>query len=88
VEGYAVQCEFSLDGTILASGSDTGSAHFYDYHNARMLHTLHAHSQPCLCLSIPSCLQPRPPVTGLARSRSGIEDCERASKYGVKKVAR
>ncbi|XP_037602366.1 WD repeat-containing protein 25 isoform X1 [Sebastes umbrosus] len=51
VEGYAVQCEFSLDGTILASGSSTGSAHFYDYHNARMLHTLKAHSQPCLCVS-------------------------------------
>ncbi|XP_026156461.1 WD repeat-containing protein 25 isoform X1 [Mastacembelus armatus] len=51
VEGYAVQCEFSLDGTILASGSSTGSAHFYDYHNVRMLHTLRAHSQPCLCVS-------------------------------------
>lgn len=51
VEGYAVQCEFSQDGTILASGSSTGSAHFYDYHNARMLHTLRAHSQPCLCVS-------------------------------------
>ncbi|XP_040916292.1 WD repeat-containing protein 25 isoform X2 [Toxotes jaculatrix] len=51
VEGYAVQCEFSQDGTILASGSATGSAHFYDYHNARMLQTLHAHSQPCLCVS-------------------------------------
>ncbi|XP_058470855.1 WD repeat-containing protein 25 isoform X1 [Solea solea] len=51
VEGYAVQCEFSQDGTILASGSATGSGHFYDYHNARMLHTLRAHSQPCLCVS-------------------------------------
>ncbi|XP_054470166.1 WD repeat-containing protein 25 [Anoplopoma fimbria] len=51
VEGYSVQCEFSLDGTILASGSSTGSAHFYDYHNARILHTLRAHSQPCLCVS-------------------------------------
>lgn len=51
VEGYAVQCEFSLDGTILACGSSTGSAHFYDYQNARMLHTLRAHSQPCLCVS-------------------------------------
>ncbi|KAF7652904.1 hypothetical protein LDENG_00090930 [Lucifuga dentata] len=51
VEGYAVRCEFSQDGTILASGSSTGSAHFYDYHNARMLHTLRAHSQPCLCVS-------------------------------------
>lgn len=51
VEGYAVQCEFSLDGTILASGSSAGSAHFYDYHNARALHTLQAHSRPCLCVS-------------------------------------
>ncbi|KAI3367643.1 hypothetical protein L3Q82_026493, partial [Scortum barcoo] len=51
VEGYAVRCEFSLDGTVLASGSSTGSAHFYDFHNARTLHTLQAHSQPCLCVS-------------------------------------
>ncbi|XP_068194650.1 WD repeat-containing protein 25 [Antennarius striatus] len=51
VEGYAVHCGFSLDGTILASGSSTGSAHFYDYHNAHLLHTLQAHSQPCLCVS-------------------------------------
>ncbi|XP_037342528.2 WD repeat-containing protein 25 isoform X2 [Pungitius pungitius] len=51
VEGYAVQCEFSLDGSILASGSSTGSAHFYDFHNAHTLHTLRAHSQPCLCVS-------------------------------------
>ncbi|KAM8737875.1 WD repeat-containing protein 25 isoform 2-T3 [Acanthopagrus schlegelii] len=51
VEGYAVKCEFSMDGSILASGSSTGSAHFYDYQNARTLHALHAHSQPCLCVS-------------------------------------
>ncbi|XP_077394159.1 WD repeat-containing protein 25 [Festucalex cinctus] len=51
VEGYAVQCEFSQDGTILASGSSTGSAHFYDYHNARPLRSLQAHSQPCLRVS-------------------------------------
>ncbi|XP_061552245.1 WD repeat-containing protein 25 isoform X3 [Phycodurus eques] len=51
VEGYAVQCEFSQDGTILVSGSSTGSAHFYDYHNARPLCSLQAHSQPCLCVS-------------------------------------
>ncbi|XP_077415270.1 WD repeat-containing protein 25 [Vanacampus margaritifer] len=51
VEGYAVQCEFSQDGTILASGSSTGSAHFYDYHNARPLRSMQAHSQPCLRVS-------------------------------------
>lgn len=48
VEGYAVQCGFSPDGTILVSGSSNGCAHFYDYHTSGMLHTLKAHSQPCL----------------------------------------
>ncbi|XP_076021671.1 WD repeat-containing protein 25 [Genypterus blacodes] len=52
VEGYAVRCGFSPDGTILASGSSTGSAHFYDYNNARVLHTLSAHSQPCLHVAL------------------------------------
>ncbi|KAM6913204.1 WD repeat-containing protein 25 [Xenentodon cancila] len=51
VEGYAVQCDFSLDGSILASGSSTGHAHFYDYHNARILHALQAHSQPCMTVA-------------------------------------
>ncbi|XP_019743755.1 WD repeat-containing protein 25 [Hippocampus comes] len=51
VEGYAVRCEFSQDGTILVSGSSTGSAHFYDYQNGRPLRSLQAHSQPCLCVS-------------------------------------
>ncbi|XP_054651802.1 WD repeat-containing protein 25 isoform X2 [Dunckerocampus dactyliophorus] len=51
VEGYAVQCEFSQDGTIVASGSSTGFAHFYDYNNARPLHAFQAHNQPCLCVS-------------------------------------
>ncbi|KAG7259701.1 hypothetical protein CRUP_017139 [Coryphaenoides rupestris] len=48
VEGYAVQCELSRDGTLLATGSATGSAHFYDYQSGRTLHTLRAHDQPCL----------------------------------------
>ncbi|CAL8285070.1 unnamed protein product [Lota lota] len=52
VEGYAVQCELSPDGTILATGSSSGSAHFYDYQSARMLHTMHAHSQPCLRVAL------------------------------------
>ncbi|XP_056446333.1 WD repeat-containing protein 25 [Gadus chalcogrammus] len=48
VEGYAVQCELSADGTVLATGSSSGSAHFYDYQSTRMVHTLCAHRQPCL----------------------------------------
>ncbi|XP_032402293.1 LOW QUALITY PROTEIN: WD repeat-containing protein 25 [Xiphophorus hellerii] len=51
VEGYAVRCVFSLDGAILASGSSTGSAHFYDYQSTRALHAIQAHSQPCMCVS-------------------------------------
>lgn len=51
VEGYAVRCQFSADGSILASGSSAGSAHFYDYSNARPLHVLRAHAEACLCVS-------------------------------------
>uniref|UniRef100_A0A3B3TJS4 WD repeat-containing protein 25-like n=1 Tax=Poecilia latipinna TaxID=48699 RepID=A0A3B3TJS4_9TELE len=52
VEGYAVRCGFSLDGAILASGSSTGSAHFYDYQSTRALHAIQVHSQPCMCVSL------------------------------------
>lgn len=51
VEGYAVQCSVSADGSLVSSGSSTGCAHFYDYHTAVPLHSLQAHSQPCLCIS-------------------------------------
>ncbi|KAM9777879.1 WD repeat-containing protein 25 [Neosynchiropus ocellatus] len=52
VEGYGVQCDFSPDGSVLASGSSTGSAHFYDYHSGRLLHSLMAHQQPCLSVAL------------------------------------
>ncbi|XP_062863690.1 WD repeat-containing protein 25 [Trichomycterus rosablanca] len=48
VEGYAVQCELSPDGTVLSTGSSTGSVHFYDFHSSRNLFTLAAHQQACL----------------------------------------
>ncbi|XP_072545960.1 WD repeat-containing protein 25 [Salminus brasiliensis] len=51
VEGYGVQCELSSDGTLLASGSSTGSAHFYDFRSGRSLLRLHAHEQACMCVS-------------------------------------
>ncbi|MCI4382917.1 hypothetical protein PGIGA_G00020310 [Pangasianodon gigas] len=51
VEGYAVQCEWSSDGTVLATGSSTGSVHFYEFQSARSLLTLHAHQQACVCVS-------------------------------------
>ncbi|KAI4882141.1 hypothetical protein NFI96_016956 [Prochilodus magdalenae] len=52
VEGYAVQCEMSSDGTMLASGSSTGFVHFYDYQSAQSLLRLHAHQQASVCVSL------------------------------------
>ncbi|XP_053365284.1 WD repeat-containing protein 25 isoform X1 [Clarias gariepinus] len=51
VEGYAVQCEFSPDGTVLVTGSSTGSVHFYEFQSTQSLLTLHAHQQACVCAS-------------------------------------
>ncbi|KAI5610770.1 WD repeat-containing protein 25, partial [Silurus asotus] len=51
VEGYAVQCQWSSDGTILTTGSSTGSVHFYEFQSARCLLTLQAHQQACVCAS-------------------------------------
>ncbi|CAG10458.1 unnamed protein product, partial [Tetraodon nigroviridis] len=72
VEGYAVQCEFSLDGSILASGSSCGPL-------ISIITTMLVCCKPstptgkpaCACPSIPSPPPPQPPATGLERSRSG-----------------
>uniref|UniRef100_A0A8D0BXC7 WD repeat domain 25 n=1 Tax=Salvator merianae TaxID=96440 RepID=A0A8D0BXC7_SALMN len=47
VEGFAIGCEFSADGMVLATGSSEGKVFFYNYHTARIIRTLHAHSQAC-----------------------------------------
>ncbi|XP_062326448.1 WD repeat-containing protein 25 [Osmerus eperlanus] len=52
VEGYAVRCDFSQDGTILATGSSTGSVHLYDFQSSRTLHILHGHEHPCVAVSL------------------------------------
>ncbi|XP_018619592.1 WD repeat-containing protein 25 [Scleropages formosus] len=52
VEGYAVGCEFSADGTVLVSGSSSGSIHFYDEQSTRQLRVLQAHGQACLCTTM------------------------------------
>ncbi|XP_030627458.1 WD repeat-containing protein 25 [Chanos chanos] len=51
VEGYAAQCEYSADGTVLVTGSSTGSVHYYDSQNTQTLHTLHAHQEACVGVS-------------------------------------
>ncbi|KAG2457691.1 WDR25 protein, partial [Polypterus senegalus] len=51
VEGYAVSCEFSPDGTLFATGSSQGIVYFYSYATSRMVRTLSAHKQACVCVT-------------------------------------
>ncbi|XP_072895764.1 WD repeat-containing protein 25 isoform X1 [Hemitrygon akajei] len=51
VEGYAVGCKFSCDGTLIASGSSDGTLCFYNYLNSKLVHTLPAHKQACIDVS-------------------------------------
>ncbi|XP_069772535.1 WD repeat-containing protein 25 [Narcine bancroftii] len=51
VEGYAVGCKFSRDGTLIASGSSDGRVYFYNYLNAKLVHTIPAHKQACVDVS-------------------------------------
>ncbi|KFZ67034.1 WD repeat-containing protein 25, partial [Podiceps cristatus] len=48
VEGFAVGCEFSPDGTLLLTGSSDGKVFFYNYHTARIIRTLSAHKEACV----------------------------------------
>nr|XP_055027403.1 WD repeat-containing protein 25 isoform X1 [Misgurnus anguillicaudatus] len=52
VEGFAVHCGFSTDGSVLVSGSSTGSVHFYDFQSSRTLKTLQAHDHACVCAAL------------------------------------
>ncbi|XP_077179801.1 WD repeat-containing protein 25 isoform X2 [Paroedura picta] len=48
VEGFAVGCEFSPDGTLLVTGSSEGKVFFYSYRTARVARTLPAHGSACV----------------------------------------
>lgn len=48
VEGFAVGCEFSPDGTLLVTGSSDGKVFFYNYHTSRIVRTLSAHREACV----------------------------------------
>ncbi|XP_013912522.1 PREDICTED: WD repeat-containing protein 25 isoform X1 [Thamnophis sirtalis] len=48
VEGFAVGCEFSPDGTLLVTGSSDGKVFFYNYRTAQIIRTMSAHSQACV----------------------------------------
>ncbi|XP_048392984.1 WD repeat-containing protein 25 isoform X1 [Stegostoma tigrinum] len=51
VEGYGVGCEFSPDGTIIATGSADGTLFFYNYLNSKLIQTLPAHKEACIDVS-------------------------------------
>ncbi|KAM8807470.1 WD repeat-containing protein 25 [Eudromia elegans] len=48
VEGFAVGCEFSPDGTLVVTGSSDGKVFFYNYHTSRVVRTLFAHREACV----------------------------------------
>ncbi|XP_077125628.1 WD repeat-containing protein 25 isoform X2 [Ranitomeya variabilis] len=48
VEGFAVGCEFSPDGSIIVTGSSEGNIAFYNYHTSKVIHTLPSQGSPCV----------------------------------------
>ncbi|XP_038599758.1 WD repeat-containing protein 25 [Tachyglossus aculeatus] len=48
VDGYAVGCECSPDGTLLVTGSSDGTVFVYHYHSSKLLGTLPGHRQACV----------------------------------------
>ncbi|XP_053553424.1 WD repeat-containing protein 25 [Bombina bombina] len=51
VEGYAVGCEFSPDGSIVVTGSSEGTVYFYNYHTSRTLRSLQADRNACISVT-------------------------------------
>jgi hypothetical protein len=48
VWGFPINCNFSLSGRELVSGSSDGCVYFYDYKSARLLRKIEAFKQPCI----------------------------------------
>ena len=48
VAGYHIQCDFSGDGALLATGDSEGHVTFYDTVSARRVHSVKAHNGPSL----------------------------------------
>ncbi|XP_043930497.1 WD repeat-containing protein 25 [Protopterus annectens] len=51
VEGFAVGCEFSPDGTFILTGSSEGKVYFYNYYTSRIAHSIPAHSTACVSIN-------------------------------------
>ncbi|XP_066464052.1 WD repeat-containing protein 25 isoform X2 [Eleutherodactylus coqui] len=48
VEGFAVGCGFSPDGSIIVTGSSEGNVMFYNYHTSKIIKTLPSHGSACV----------------------------------------
>ncbi|XP_069806309.1 WD repeat-containing protein 25 isoform X2 [Dendropsophus ebraccatus] len=48
VEGFAVGCEFSPDGTIIVSGSSEGNVVFYNYHTSKIIRSIPSQGSACI----------------------------------------
>lgn len=48
MEGFAVGCEFSPDGSIIVTGSSEGNVVFYNYQTSKTIRTLPSHGSACV----------------------------------------
>ncbi|XP_018427533.1 PREDICTED: WD repeat-containing protein 25 [Nanorana parkeri] len=51
VEGFAVGCEFSPDGSLIVTGSSDGSVYFYNYHTSKMVRSLPGDGNACVSIN-------------------------------------
>uniref|UniRef100_A0A803K8B5 WD repeat domain 25 n=1 Tax=Xenopus tropicalis TaxID=8364 RepID=A0A803K8B5_XENTR len=51
VEGFAVGCEFSPDGSLLVTGSSEGTVSFYSYHTARIVRSISGDGSACISVN-------------------------------------
>ncbi|KAM4690533.1 WD repeat-containing protein 25 [Rhinophrynus dorsalis] len=51
VEGFAVGCEFSPDGSLIVTGSSEGTIFFYNYHNSRVVRSIAGDGNACVSVN-------------------------------------
>ncbi|CAH2328224.1 WD repeat-containing 25 [Pelobates cultripes] len=51
VEGFAVQCEFSPDGSLIVTGSSEGKVFFYNYHTSKLLRSIPGDDSACVSVT-------------------------------------
>ncbi|XP_056401198.1 WD repeat-containing protein 25 isoform X4 [Hyla sarda] len=47
VEGFAVGCQFSPDGSVIVTGSSEGNVVFYNYHTSKIIRTFPSQGSAC-----------------------------------------